>query len=69
MRYEVQTFTLCFGWVNLWKDNDNEPVIFDSREAAQEELADYLAALDHEVKAGHLDDFNPEDYRIEKVPA
>jgi hypothetical protein len=53
--------------VNIWQDDDKEPVIFDSREAAQEELADYLAALADEVKAGHLDDYNPEDYRIEKV--
>jgi hypothetical protein len=55
--------------VNIWQDNDSEPVTFDTLEAAQEELAQYLAGLACEVRAGHLDDFNPEDYRIEKVPA
>lgn len=67
MKYEVQTFTLCYGWVNIWQDDDREPVIFDTLEDARTELADYLAALAHAVKAGHLDDYNPEDYRIEKV--
>jgi hypothetical protein len=69
MKYEVQTYTLCFGWVNIWQDNDSEPVTFDTLEAAQEELAQYLAGLACEVRAGHLDDYNPEDYKIEKVPA
>jgi len=69
MKYEVQTYTLCAGWVNIWTDDDSKPVIFNSREAAQTELSDYLAALACEVRAGHLDDFNPEDYKIEKVPA
>jgi hypothetical protein len=68
MRYEVQTYTLCAGWVNIWTDNDNEPVTFDRYEAAQAGLADYLAALAFAVKLGHLDDFNPEDHRIQKVP-
>ena len=69
MKYEIQTFTLCAGWVNIWTDNDSEPVTFDTLEAAQEELAQYLAGLACEVRAGHLDDYNPEDYKIEKVPA
>jgi len=69
MKYEVQTYTLCAGWVNLWTDDDSEPVTFDSREAAEAYLSNYLDGLAHAVKAGHLDDFNPEDYKIEKVPA
>ena len=55
--------------MNLWTDNDNEPVTFDTRKAAEAYLSDYLDGLTHAVKAGHLDDFNPEDYKIEKVPA
>ena len=69
MKFEIQTFTLCAGWVNIWATNDTEPVIFNTRKAAEKELSEYLADLAHAVKLGHLDDFNPEDYRIEKVPA
>ena len=69
MKYEVQTYTLCFGWVNIWQDDDKKPVVFDSREAAKAYLSDYLADLTNAVKIGYLDDFNPKDYKIEKVPA
>ena len=70
MKYEIQTFTLCAGWVNIWTDNDSgEPVTFNTRKAAEKELADYLADLAHAVKIGQLDDYNPEDYKIEKVTA
>jgi hypothetical protein len=69
MKYEVQTYTLGFGWVNIWTDDDSEPVTFDRYEAAQAGLADYLAALAFAVRLGHLDDFNPEDLRIQEVPA
>jgi hypothetical protein len=70
MTYEVQTYTLCLGWVNLWTDSlDDTLVTFDTFEAAQAELQDFLAELAYAVKAGHLDDYNPEDYKIEKVTA
>jgi hypothetical protein len=68
MRYEVQTHTWCDGWINTWTDDD-VLVTFDTYAAAQAELADFLAELAHAVKAGHLDDYNPDDYRIMGVPA
>jgi hypothetical protein len=67
MKYEVQTYTLCAGWVNVWTDDDSKPVIFDSLEAAQNELQEFLTEMADAVQIGHLDDYNPEDYRIEKV--
>jgi hypothetical protein len=68
MKYEIQTYTLCAGWINIWAD-DGAPVIFDTLEAAQTELAEYLAELEHARQLDHLEDYNPEDYKIEKVPA
>jgi len=69
MKYEIQTYTLCAGWINIWSENDAEPVTFNTREAAEKDLADYLAELAHAVQLGHLEDYNPEDYKIEKVTA
>jgi hypothetical protein len=43
------------------------PEIFDTYAAALAELADFLAELAHAVQVGHLDDYNPEDYRIVEV--
>jgi hypothetical protein len=67
MNYQIETYTLCCGWVNIWSDDD-VLVTFDTYAAASADLAEYLADLAHAVKVGHLDDYNPDDYRIVKVP-
>jgi hypothetical protein len=67
MTYEVQTYTLCYGWVNIWSDSDSTLVTFDTLEQAQNELQDFLSEMAHAVQLGHLDDFSPEDYRIEEI--
>ena len=65
MSYQIETYTLCQGWINIWTDSlDDTLVTFDTYVAASAELAEYLAELAHAVKVGHLDDYNPEDYRI-----
>jgi hypothetical protein len=69
MTYQIETYTLCGGWVNIWTDSlDDTLVTFDTYAAAQAELADFLGELAYAVKVGHLDDYNPEDYRIVEVP-
>jgi hypothetical protein len=68
MKFEIQTYTLCAGWINIWTD-DSELVLFDTREAAQAELADFLAEQAHAVQLGHLEDFSAEDYKIAEVAA
>jgi len=70
MIYEVQTLTCFNQWENVWTDSlDDTLVTFATREAAQAELDEYLSEAAFAVKAGHLDDFNPEDYRIVEVTA
>jgi hypothetical protein len=67
MTYEVQT-RMYNSWENVWTDSlDDTIVIFATREAAQADLNDFLRELAYAVKAGHLDDYNPEDYRIVEV--
>lgn len=67
MTYQIETYTLCQGWINIWAEDD-VLVTFDTYAAASADLAEYLAELAHAVKVGHLDDYNPEDYRIVGVP-
>ena len=70
MSYQIETYTLCQGWINIWTDSLNDTLVtFATREEAQAELEDFLGELAYAVKAGHLDDFNPEDYKIEEVTA
>jgi hypothetical protein len=70
MIYEVQTRIYLDQWENVWLDSlDDTLVTFATREAAQAELDDFLAELAYAVKAGHLGDYSPEDYRIVEVAA
>jgi hypothetical protein len=68
MTYEVQTLTHPDRWENTWSDSlDDTPVRFDTYQAAQDELADHLRAMAYAVKQGYLEDYNPADYRIQKL--
>ena len=68
MTYEVQTLFYPDTWENAWiNDGDETPVQFDTYGAAAAELADYLRGLAYAVKHGHMEDFNPADYRIKKL--
>lgn len=69
MTYEVQTLTYLNQWENVWTDDGNTLVTFDTLEAAREELRGYLEDLAHFVKTGDLEDFSPEDYKIVEVTA
>jgi hypothetical protein len=67
MTYEVQTLTYLNQWENVWTDDGNTLVTFDTFEAAQTELKGYLEDLAHFVKTGDVTDYNPEDYKIVEV--
>ena len=67
MTYQVQTYTLCDGWINTWSEDD-ELMTFNTLEQAEIALQDHLNDLAHAVQSG-MEDFNPEDYRIEEIIA
>jgi hypothetical protein len=68
MNYEVQTLTHPDTWENTWSDSLNDtPVQFDSYEASEAELADFLNELTYAVKNNYMGDFNKADYRIKKL--
>jgi hypothetical protein len=54
--FAVQTYTLCQGWINCWRV-DEQPSVFDSIKSAEKELADHLVDL---AEAG----MEPDQYRV-----
>jgi hypothetical protein len=67
MTYEIQT-RMLHGWENTLSDSlDDAPVQFATYDDAAAELADFLAESVYAVEQGYLTDFNPSDYRIQKL--
>ena len=56
--YEIQTHTFCSGFVNMWSDDNEDPIVFDTKEQAQIELVLYLQSEPDE---------NADNYRVARV--
>ena len=67
MKYEVQIYTLCDGFINAWSDDDEGPVQFDTQAQAQAALEEHLQDLAYAAEHNFLADFNPQDYRTKEV--
>ena len=66
MKYEVQTNTLCDGWVNTWTYLDSgSPIVFDTKEEAEKALADWLDDMNFECDNKN-DRFDPSHFRVTK---
>lgn len=79
-RYEVQTWTLCDGWINTWSiieeagDNifTDIPETFPTREEAQQALNEFLFDIQSEIDTGQRsadEGYDAEDFRIVQVAA
>jgi len=72
VKYEVQEFTLCDGWINNWSftddDGQTKQSLFDTRESAEWALIDFIEDCNTEVEEGNMPDA-PEysDYKIVEV--
>ena len=72
MAYEVQTYTICDGWMNCWSIEDESggcsPMIFRTYTEALEELSDFLADQHEAFTNGAMEDaYDPHDYRIMEI--
>jgi hypothetical protein len=68
--YQIETFTICDGWVNMWQDDDGTPVVFTTEVAALAELNEFLEDTKDAFDCGHLDSpYDSSDYRIAKLGA
>lgn len=65
--FQIETFTLCDGWVNTWT-TDDKPEVFATYESAVRALAEFYSDMAEDYEAGFLEDLiNPKEYRIVKV--
>jgi len=72
--YEVQTYTICDGWVNTWiieyHDGTSEFETFASREDAQAALDEFLAEIAEEIALGMREadeGYDRDDFRVVPV--
>ncbi len=72
MTYEVQHYTIQYGWVNTWLYDEGDglqPETFACREAAEAALNEHMEDLDAEFLAGHIGPYNRSEFRIRQVGA
>ena len=68
MRYEIQHYTICYGWVNTWAyaeaDGVMQPETFATAAEAQAALDEYLADVEEEVAAGQMAPCCRNEFRV-----
>ena len=55
--FEVQTYTLCDGYVNTWLDGNDKPIKYATRKQALSDLRDYFVDNLAAVQDGEILDF------------
>ena len=72
MSYEIQHYTLFYGWVNTWSyaeaDGVMQPETFATAAEAQAALDEFFQDLEEEVAAGQMEPHDRDDFRIRQVP-
>ena len=67
-KFEVETWTLCDGWINCWSDDNEVPLVFSSYDEAKKELGDFLFDQKETVEHGDMaEEYSEDDYRIVEV--
>lgn len=54
MKYEVQTLTVCDGWVNCWLDDDDRPITYNSEEQAMDDLNEFFEDQLEAIRCGDM---------------
>ena len=72
IKYEVQHYTLCDGWINTWSDYDEDgnetPSTYDSFEDALNELDSFLDDEQEAFEEGNIESpYDREEFRIVEV--
>ncbi len=62
MTYEIQTYTLCQGWINCWTI-DEQPQTFATRAEAQAELDTFFDGITSGERAANQG-YDRKDFRI-----
>ena len=60
-RYEVQT-KFIYGWENVWRDEDDKLIYFDTREQAIKDLKDNVDDWNNDPNT--TEKYSYDDYRV-----
>ncbi len=72
-RFEVQTLSICDGWINSWFATDKKgtrPVTFASYAAAEAHINEYLDDVQLEIETGERgadEGFDRNNFRIVEI--
>ena len=71
MRYEVQHYTLLYGWVNTWAyaeaDGVMQPETFATAAEATAALDEFFEDVEEEVAAGQMAPCDRDAFRVRPV--
>ena len=72
MLYEVQHYTLFYGWINTWSyaeaDGVMQPETFATAAEAQAALDEFFNDLEEEVAAGQMASHDRDEFRVRCIP-
>ena len=70
MKYAVEMILFNNSWENVWHDGAGNPMLFDSREQAEDEIKDHIIDCINAVEAGEMEDSpDPTDFRVVPIEA
>ena len=68
MQYEVQHYTIFYGWVNTWAyaeaDGVMQPETFVTAAEAQAALDEFLEDIEEEAAAGQMASYSRSEFRV-----
>jgi len=64
MRYKIENFTLCDGWINTWYYDNAMHITFASYGEALKALNNHYDELTEDVESGFIEPYNFSDFRI-----
>lgn len=72
MKFEIQEYTICDGWINNWSHMDEDGSVhktyFTSAKVAQDELECFLYDMREAVADGNMEDApDASEFRIVEV--
>jgi hypothetical protein len=68
MKYAVETLFVNDVWENCWRDNHNNPTLFDSRDDAEQAIKDCITDCINAVEGGDMEDSpDPSEFRVVEV--
>ena len=63
-KYQIEALFYNIGWE---VPNDQDLELFDSKEEAEAELAEFLEDMEYAVKMGYMEDMEAHDWRVAEV--